>query len=75
MRNRGWKSKGTLYRAFKEVKDNGFIVVTKQGMKLRGRPTLCAVTWDGIDDCNIQYDEGIKPNPVPLNTWRTAKQN
>jgi hypothetical protein len=73
MRQRGWKSRGTLHRAFKELQEKGFVVVTRQGMKIRGRPTLCALTWDGIDETKVLYDTGIKPSPVPLNTWKTDK--
>lgn len=53
----------------------GFVIVTKKGKKLRGHPTLCAVTWDGIDVCGVEYDEEIKASPVPLNTWRNIEYN
>lgn len=71
MKNRGWQGKkGSLYRAKDGLIEKGIIVVTRQGWKQRGRPTLVAVTWDGIDECaHIEYDEGIKPSAVPLNYW------
>lgn len=69
MRKRGWRSTATLYRAKKELIDKGFVVVTRQGMKIRGKPTLLAVTWDGISDCGVNYDSGIEPSNAPLSFW------
>lgn len=68
MKNRGWP-KASLYRTVKELVYAGFIVVTRQGWKQRGRPTLLAITWNGIDEAKIEYDEGIKPSPIPLSYW------
>lgn len=68
---RGWAST-SLYRAFVGLKKKGFVVVTRQGWKQRGRPTFVAVTFLGIDDCNIEFDEGIKASPSPLGYWRSA---
>ena len=72
MRERGWKSSSTLYRAFKELQETGFIVVTRQGIKVRGRPTLCAITWQGIDDASADYDLGVKVSSIPLNLWKRS---
>jgi hypothetical protein len=71
MDQRGWSGKkSSLYRAKEGLIAKGFIVVTRQGWKQRGKPTLVAVSWDGIDESTkVQYDEGIKPSPVPLNYW------
>ncbi len=69
MAKRGWKSCSTLHRAVTELIGAGFIVVTRRGMKIRGRPTLYALTWDGIDDCNIRFDAGITPHNIPLSHW------
>lgn len=71
MKGRGWLGKkSSLYRAKDGLIDKGFIVVTRQGWKQRGKPTLVAVTWDGIDEsADVEYDEGIKSNPIPLNYW------
>ena len=57
-------------RRRQELQDEGFVVVTKRGKKLRGHPTLVAVTWDGIDDCGVDYEEGVKVSAVPLGYWR-----
>ena len=71
MKKRGWTSEGSVYRAFKGLQDKGFLVKTRQGLKIRGKPTLVAVTWDGIDEPvdGVEYDDHIKVSPVPLNYW------
>ncbi|MFC6671822.1 hypothetical protein [Marinobacterium aestuariivivens] len=70
MRKRGW-AKSSLHRAFSALLSKGFLVVTRQGWKVRGRATLVAITWNGIDEPRngIMFDEGIKPSPVPLALW------
>tara|TARA_R110002072_G_scaffold165194_3_gene318366 strand:+ start:1269 stop:1736 length:468 start_codon:yes stop_codon:yes gene_type:complete len=71
MRERGWKSSSTLHKALRELIDAGFVVITRQGMKVRAYPTLLAITWSGVDEVpKIRYDDGILPNQVPLNLWR-----
>lgn len=70
MKKRGW-AKSSLYRSYSKLVHLGFIVVTRQGWKVRGAPTLVAVTWYGIHTPKkCMYDEGIIENPVPLNYWR-----
>lgn len=64
----GWSST-SLWRAKAGLLKKGFIVVTRQGWKQRGKPTLVAVTWHGIDETNIEYDVGVKPSSTPLNLW------
>jgi hypothetical protein len=66
MQKRGWKSKGTLYGALKELQRNGWIVKTRQGG--RNRCSLYGVTWLPIDECNGKLD--IAPSRVPNNAWR-----
>lgn len=68
LHKRNW-AKGTLHRTFVSCEAKGWVVVTRRGWKQRGKPTLVALTWRGIDECGIDYDEGIKPSPVPLNYW------
>lgn len=61
---------GSRFRAYKELLQKGFIVITRQGWKQRGKPTLVALTWNGIDESpKIEYDEGVNPSPVPLGYW------
>jgi hypothetical protein len=75
MKPRGWKSSSTVYKAKKELLDKGFIVVTKTGMKVRGHPTLLAITWNAIDECpKVIFDEHVKPSVVPLSYWSTARE-
>ena len=74
MEKRGWAST-SLHRAFNNLQHAGFFVVTRQGWKQRGKPTLVAVTWKGIDEPRqgIDYDEGITPSNSPLSYWCKAK--
>ena len=76
MEKRGW-AKTSLNRAFNGLQHSGFVVVTRQGWKKRGKPTLVAVTFKGIDtpyeDKGIEYDSGIVPTKMPLNYWCKIK--
>ncbi|MEH6552429.1 MAG: hypothetical protein V7744_20835 [Pseudomonadales bacterium] len=74
MRARQWRSTSTVFKAKKELLEKGFIVVTKSGKKMRGHPTLLAITWNGIDDCNGEiFDECIKVSVVPLSLWNKPR--
>lgn len=68
MKKRGWPQ-ATLHRTLKELKNTGFVVVTRQGWKQRGRPTLIAFTWNGIDEAKVEYDDGVKVSSQPLGYW------
>ena len=70
MKKRGW-APSSLYRAFTGLIKKGFVVVTRQGWKVRGKPTLIALTWDGIDEPvqGVEYDDHIKISHIPLNYW------
>lgn len=74
MRERGW-AKSSLYRAFVNLEHSGFVVITRIGTKIRGIPTLVAVTWNSIDEPRdgVEYDGGVTPSNVPLNFWCKAK--
>jgi len=75
MKKRGW-ARSSLYRAYSRLVHSGYIVVTRQGWKVRGRPTLVALTWYGIDEPNkCHYDGNIDAHPVPLNYWRKRKSD
>jgi hypothetical protein len=66
MKSMGWKSASTLYYSKKELLEAGFIMVTRQGG--RHCPTLFAITWKPIDDCNGKL--AVKPTNIPLGTWK-----
>lgn len=65
LRKQGWRSKGTLFRAMKELIDKGFVELTRQGGK--NRCNLYAVTWESIDECNGKLD--VKETRVASNLW------
>lgn len=67
MQKRGWKSKGTLYRAIDELQEKGWIQKTRQGSK--NRCSLYGVTWLSIDACGGKLD--VSATKVPLGTWRS----
>lgn len=74
MRERGW-AKSSLYRAFVNLEHSGFVTITRSGWKIRGIPTLVAVTWNPIDEPRngVEYDDAISPSNIPLNYWCKAK--
>jgi len=75
MKELGWTSTGTLYKALQGLEHKGFVVVTKPGKKIRGDCTLVAVTWNGIDDSiKWEYGDQIKVSPVPLNYFKKPKE-
>ncbi len=73
MKKRHW-AKSSLFRAYSSLVHLGFLVVTRQGMKIRGRPTLVAITWNGIDEpFDVDYDTEIKVSSIPLAYWKLDK--
>jgi hypothetical protein len=66
MQDRGWNSKGTLFRSIKELLEAGFIETSRQGG--RNRCSLYALTFYAIDDCNGKLD--IRPTTSPTSLWR-----
>lgn len=66
MNGRGFVSKDTLARALAGVIAKGFVMKTRQGG--RHSCSLFAITWKGIDPCDVPLD--IKPSPAPSNAWR-----
>lgn len=66
MKQKGWKSKDTLYRAIHELEATEFILRTRQGgLNL---PSLFAITCFPIDECKGKLD--VRPTKVAPNTWR-----
>ncbi|ODB82751.1 hypothetical protein A3193_18555 [Candidatus Thiodiazotropha endoloripes] len=66
MKTKGWKSKGTLYRAIKGLLERGFLVLTRQGGK--HKPSLYAITFRAIDECKGKLD--VQPTVTALNSWK-----
>ena len=54
MQKRGFRSKGTLDRAIKELLEKGWISITRVGG--RHRCTLYALTFQAIDECRGKLD-------------------
>lgn len=66
MKKRGWNSSDQLNKAKRELIDKGIILVARQGGL--NKPTLFALTWLPVDDCNGKLD--IRSTTMPLNIWR-----
>jgi hypothetical protein len=66
MEMRGWKSRDTLYKAIRELIDNGFVIVTRQGGK--NKCSLYAFTFIAIDECGGKLD--IRSTNTPPGGWR-----
>lgn len=70
MKTRFWKSKSTLYKALKELRDGHWIIVSRQGG--RHRPSLYALTFYAVDECKGKLD--IRPSHSPSSLWRRNEQ-
>jgi hypothetical protein len=72
LQSKGWRSKGTLEAAKKELLECGFLVRTRQGG--RNHPCLFGVSWLAIDECLDPRTKRHKldhpPTQVPLGLWR-----
>ncbi|MGH8503836.1 MAG: hypothetical protein ACREVE_15495 [Gammaproteobacteria bacterium] len=66
MRRRGWRSKGTLHKATKELRDTGWIAVARQGG--RNKASLYAITFLPVDECGGKLD--IAATVAPLGWWQ-----
>jgi len=66
LNKRGWKSKGTVNRALKELKERGWIIVSRQGGK--NQCSLYALTFQAIDECKGKLD--IKPTVTSFGYWK-----
>lgn len=67
LKTRGWKSPGTLSKSIKELKQKGWIILTRQGGK--NRCSLYAVSWWPIDECKGKIDYAAEV--VASNLWKT----
>jgi len=66
LKGRGWRSKGTLGRAIKELKERQWIIVARQGG--RNQCSLYALTFQAIDECKGKLD--IYPSNVASSDWK-----
>jgi hypothetical protein len=69
LKERGWRSAGTLAAAILELRTVGFLLTTRHGGK--HRCSLYAITWWAIDDCKGKGLE-LPPENVPRNTWKNT---
>lgn len=70
MSQRGWKSKGTLWKALRRIQDAQWIVTSRHGS--RNRCALYALTWAAVDECPGKGLE-IRPGGAPSNCWQRSK--
>lgn len=66
MKKCGWRSKGTLAAATKELQQAGFIELTRRGGMNLG-PNLWAMTWEPIHECKNGRG-GLKTDANPTAT-------
>jgi hypothetical protein len=66
MQLRGWKSKDTLNKALRELRDGNWLEVTRQGG--RHKATLYGLTFYAIDDCKGKLD--VRATSSPRGTWK-----
>lgn len=72
MRRPGIGSTDTLNIAKKELIHYGFIKLTRQGEIMRkDRPSLYAITWWAISDCDGKLD--VAPTNAPTGEWKEEK--
>ena len=47
LKPRGWRSKATIFKAVKELRDSGLLILTRQGMR-PNKASLYGVAWFGL---------------------------
>jgi len=70
LKKRGWKSKGTLNKALRNLELFGFIQRTRWGGK--HRCSLYAITWQPIDECKGKLE--VQPTKEASNLWKQPPQ-
>lgn len=66
LKKRGWRSKGTISKAVKELTNADLVLKTRQG-KFQNPNACCdlyAITWQAIDECNGKSLE-VSPTATP----------
>ena len=66
LKNRGFKSKGTLFKSIQELEAKGFIEKTRQGGK--NKCSLYALTIRNIDECGGKLD--VSPTRKGSFLWK-----
>ena len=66
LKQRGFKSKGTLDRALKELMDKGFIQKTRQGSK--NKCSLYGLSFHRLDECDGKMD--VNPTKAASMLWK-----
>jgi hypothetical protein len=67
MKRRGWKSEDTLAKAKAELLDCQLIVETRKGAR-PNKPSLYALTWFALDDCDRKLD--MTARAYPYGAWK-----
>lgn len=67
----GWNSPDTVGNALRELRHYGFLLLTRQG-GLHG-PSLYALTWYAIDDCDGKLTCAHPTNVAP-GTWKEPRE-
>ena len=71
LKNEGWNSPTTLQKAINELREEGVIILTRQGG--RGICNLYALTFVAIDECEDKYGRRKitrQATSSPLGFWR-----
>ena len=69
MKERGWRSKETLWNARHELEYYGFLVQTRQGHNKK--PSLFAITWWAIDECGGKLE--VASTTKSSDQWKEVK--
>ncbi|WP_415905398.1 hypothetical protein ACMXYW_04675 [Neptuniibacter sp. QD48_55] len=67
LKKRNWTSNSQLSKAKKELLEKEWIVETKAGGFGIG-PSLYAITWQPVDDCNGKHS--LRPTTTPLRSFK-----
>jgi len=76
LKERGWRSKGTMARAERSLREVGFIIKTRFGGK--HHCNLYAITWQPINEC-ISQETGqpkhdCKPTLQQIGGWKDGEE-
>jgi hypothetical protein len=71
LKDRGWRSTGTLWSALRRLLSAGWLITTRHGG--RHRCALYAITWLPIDECEGKGLE-VAPQKSASNAWQKTKK-